>query len=313
MSSSQTSSLVTSDVGQWVKLIATSVDINHLRDPKGLKCCVLLNRRRYDLLPDAPVGSGMWEHKERKIKKKMMGWILVNNTNQWNIWVEAVSSLTVCFSYYLNHSCCLVLSFACLTFLRPWLLLVWELITFPSMCSCSAFPVLFWRILPCVCFLSSHITSMFFLLPFLISLMSCIWPSWTRPLLCSFSVPSSISVYLGFFPPVLWILLLMEFTFWDCFFLLVSLDICLWNHCPDSCYMFTCCNVRVESSGVVFFIFYHEFINPELFTQLWPVKYTETHSHHSQRHDWSVAQELLIVYIFVRAGTEIMANPNEVF
>lgn len=136
---------------------------------------------------------------------------------------------------------------------------------------------------------------------------------WTRPPLCILSVSSSISLFYFhcFFSPVLWILLFMDLKFWDCFFVQVSLDICLLNHCPDSVsYVHT---LQCESRKFWSCFFYHEFINPELFTQLWPVKYAETHSCHSQRHDWSVAQELLIVYIFVRAGTEIMANPNEVF
>lgn len=100
MSSPQTSSLVTSDVGQRVKLITTSVDINHLRDPKGLKYCVLLNRRKYDLLPDALLGSGMWEQSLNK--KRWWGGY------QWRTQISgtsvAVSSLPVCFSYCLSRS-----------------------------------------------------------------------------------------------------------------------------------------------------------------------------------------------------------------
>lgn len=139
MSSSQTSLLVPSDVGQWVKLIATSFNINHLRDPKGLKCCVLLTRRRYDLLPDALVGSGMWEHKERKIKKDdgmdigeqhKSAEHLSRGPHQGKLG----SFFTSCsFQLLLKSLLLFVFKFRMSMFLRPWLPLMLELITFVSM------------------------------------------------------------------------------------------------------------------------------------------------------------------------------------
>lgn len=84
----------------------------------------------------------------------------------------------------------------------------------------------------CVFFLSSHIMPMFFHLPFLISLMSCTWAPGPRPPLWN-----CVFIYFSLLvspPQWIWILLFMEFKFWDCFFVRVSLDICLLNHCPDS-------------------------------------------------------------------------------